>query len=353
MRRGWLISILLAAAVLLAALPPRVQAAEPDEQSVLAELFTLNRSLEAARAAIAGLAGQAAANGRQQAAARAERDRLVLQQAERQAWFVRRVRYMSEHGNFAPLLPLLGAQSLGDFFRQLDMIAFITRRDAALMRELQVLNAAVAEREHDLAARQAELVRLAAEQRTREAEVAAAITHKEAVLSGLKEQRAAMERRLAELEQVWAGTARPVLEALGASLRSADMAAFTPDATQLSLFPPGAVVRVSEATLNQFFGKQADLKGLTFQLAPGEISLHGDYAGISLMIRGGFRVQGKTALRYAPTAIKVGDFAVPQRITDEILASDTLDIELRQLVAPWTLHSVTAEQGFMLIRAGL
>lgn len=276
-----------------------------------------------------------------------------LSAARRKAWLVRRLRYINEQGNFAPLAPLLGADNFGDFLQRLDSVSMIMRRDAVLMRELEALNTALAEREQDLAARQAQLADLQAQQRAREAELGAAISQKEAVLSALQTDRAAMEQRLAELEQVWTDTARPVLEALGSSLRSADMAAFTPDATRLSLFPPGAVVEVSDGTLNQFFGQQADLKGLTFRVAPGEVSLQGDYTGLSLVIRGAFLIAGRTALRYAPTAIKVGDFMVPQRITDQILGSGDLDIDLSQLVSPWALQSVTADKGFLLIRAGM
>jgi hypothetical protein len=353
-KAGRLLAMLLAVAVLAVTAPSApVRAEEPNEQAVLSELFTLNRSLEEARAEITKLDGQMQENARQQDQARTERDRLAVQRRQRQNFFERRVRYIYEHGSFGSFAVLLGADSLSDFLERLDMVTFILRRDADVMHELRQLTTAVEEQGRALAQRQAELAELQANQRSREQELTAAIGQKEAILAGLQDQRAAVEQRLDNLEQVWTTTAEPVLASLGTSLKGVDMAEFQADSTQVTLFPPGAAVRISQETLNGFFGKKADLRGLLFRIAPGDVSMEGDYTGTALRIHGIFTVQGKTVLRYEPKEIKVGDFTVPEKITDAILAAGTLDIDMSRIVSPWSLKGVSAEAGYLLFRAGL
>lgn len=358
MGRGLTAAALLCALVLAALFPPAPAFAvaappSPEEEAVLKELFTLGRSLEEIRGALAGVARQVAdVTGRREAAA-AERDRLEARRRERQAQFNLRLRYYQERGRVAPLAVLLGSTSFIDFLSRLDLLNQVLENDAALIAELRSLKAAVAAQEQALQAAEAELAQLQAKLAAEEARLQAEIARREAVLAGLQEQRAAMEARLAGVERTWKEKGEPVLLALGSTLQRVDPSTFEPDQISVSFFPPGATALITADSLTRFFRQVPELKELTFRLEAGTVSLEGQFDGERVKVGGQFSVAGKTALRFEAKQIEIGDFTVPPDSIAALLQGATLDFDLTELINPWALKSVDVNNGELRIRAGI
>jgi hypothetical protein len=362
--KGWgamrrrLVSLLLALALLIAGLPGRAGAEPaapptPEEQAVLQELFTLGRSLDETRAAIDQANARLAELEGQRTAAAVERDRLEVRRRERQAVFGRRLRYYQEQGRLAPLAVLMGSSSFLDFLSRIDMLNQILAQDARLIAELRGLRAGVAEQEQKLRAAAEEQEKVRAALLADQAKLTRAIADREAILASLKEKRAAVEAELASLERVWEQQALPVLVALATTLQTVDPGAFAPDDISLSLFPPGATAVISSKSLNAFFGQRAELKGLTFQIAPAAVSLAGQFEGTPVAIGGQFVVAGKTVLRYEPKDVRIGDFAVPPQSLSSLLASSHIDIDVSSMISPWALKDVQMRQDELRIKAGI
>jgi peptidoglycan hydrolase CwlO-like protein len=254
---------------------PAQTSVSPEEQQVLQELFTLGRSLEETRANMAELDTKIGALTRQQEGARAEMERLEAEREQRQAVLGRRLRYYHEQGRVAPFSVLLGADSFETFLDRLDLLMQVMARDNRLMRELRSLKDEAAQREQELRTAADQLVQLRAELVKSEARLQADIAQREQILSGLRERRAAVEAELAAIEKAWSEGARPVLEALGAALLELDAGSFKPDSVSFSIFPPGATAHISAANLGSFITGQPLLKGLTFRVEPGKVSLRG------------------------------------------------------------------------------
>ncbi len=325
------------------------------EQAVVAEIFSLNRTLEDTRAQIAKLDVQITDVTQQESAAAAERDRLETKHKVRQAQFAVRMRYYSEEGNWAPVGFLLNSGSFSDFLFRLDVLQAILEQDARLIRELRSLKAAVVEQARVLASKRAELTDLRTRQSAEETKLQAEIARKESILSGLKESRAGVEAKVGVLEQVWATAARPVLEAFGRVLQTVALKItdLSPDSVQFSLVPPGATVKVLEASLNRFIQRESDLKGLNFRLLPNQANLEGTFSGVKVEILGRFILKGKAVLRYEPREIRFQDFTLPQSVTDELLAAGRLDMDYSSLVGMWAVKEIAMEDGTLVVKAGL
>ncbi|HYG57448.1 MAG TPA: hypothetical protein VD902_05215 [Symbiobacteriaceae bacterium] len=338
---------LLVPARSLAAPPPG-----PDEEAVLAELFTLGRALTEKQAAIQAGEAEAASMRLRRAEAAAERERLEQQRLERQARLGRRLRFYHENGRVAPLAVLLGATSFSDFLSRMEILQEILAYESRLVRELRSLKAQVAEQERALQAAATELDRLQAALRADEARLREAVAGREAILAGLRERRAAMEERLAALERTFADSALPVLTALGDDLLKIDPAAFAPDELSMSLFPPGAVAVVSSRTLTGLLSGSDALKGLTARVQPGSVSLEGLFHGTDLRIGGQVVVGGPAVLRFEPEQVRVGDFTVPPEAIAGLTGTGHLDIDLGDMLSPFVLTEVTMAEDQLRVRAG-
>lgn len=348
------IRVLAALLLALCLLPPQPVGAEPDPtQAVLTELFTLNRTLQEVRTRIAALQAQAEAAAADEARLEAQRVQLEQQRQERIALFGQRARYYSERGTLAPIGVLLSAGSLPEFLERLELITFAMQRDARLMTELRQLKTQAEAQERAAAGRRAEAARLTEQARAEEQRLAAEIARREQLLAGMGEQRPAVEQQLAVLEDAWQTAAMPVLESLGEAMMELDVTAFTPDSVSFTLLPPGATVRVSEKTLNRFFGASPTLGQLTFRVLPGEVLLEGDYGGVPVRVTGRFLVANRTFLRYQPRSMEVGGFTVPTSVTDALMAEGHFDIDMTAQVKPLALTDVRMQQGEIVIRAGL
>lgn len=330
-------------------------AAAKAEQAVVAEIFSLNRTLEEIRSQIAKLDVQVADVTLQEVAAAAERDRLEAKRKERQAQFAVRMRYYNEEGNWAPVGFLLNAGSFSDFLFRLDVLQAILERDARLIRELRSLKAAVVEQTRVLAQKHTELTDLRARQGAEETKLQTEIARKETILSGLKEARAGVEAKVGVLEQVWETAAKPVLESFGKVLQTVALKItdLTPDSVQPTLVPLGATVKVLEANLNRFIQRESDLMGLSFRLLANQANLEGTFGGVKVEISGRFLLKDKAVLRYEPREIRFQDFILPQSVTDELLAAGRLDMDFSTLVGKWAIKEVAMEDGAMVVKAGL
>jgi len=353
-RLGWLLALMLFTAALSL---PRFAAADgepdPEEVKVLAELFTLGRSLEETRGHIAQLDQQVQQASAQAAELEAERDRLAARRAERVALYRKRVRFYHERGSLAPMGVLLGASSFGEFLTRLGLLQRILDRDAMLLQEMKELKESVEGREREIKATRDQLTELRTRLRSDEAKLRESIAQREAILVSLRERRAAVEAQLAELERVWEESARPVLEALGTILQSMDVAQFQPDSVKMSLFPPGATAVISEKNLNRFFSERPELKGLLFRIMPAAATLEGQFETVPIKITGRFTVSGKTALRYEIKEIQIREFKVPAESVSSLLAESSFDIDVGHMTSPFSVVDVRMEEGAFLIKAGL
>lgn len=360
-RREWrpsLTALLLALALLLAGVPgagaaPGPGAVTPEEQQVLQELFALGRSLEETRANMTALDGKIRAAVRQQAEARAEIDRLEARRQQRQATLGRRLRYYHEQGRVAAFTVLLGAQSFEAFLDRLDLLLQVMAHDNRVMRELRGLKDEAAGREREYRAAAEQLEQLRAELAQSETRLQAEIGQREQILTGLQERRAAVEAELAAIELAWSDQALPVLEALGAALQNLDAGSFAPDSVSFSLFPPGATAHISGKNLGEFIASQAELKGLTFRVEPGKVSLEGEFAETSVRVVGKFTVAGQNSLRFAPTEIAIDDFQVPPQSLASLPGGGAVEIDVGAMISPFALQGVTLTEGEIQIRAGL
>ncbi|HEY8347556.1 MAG TPA: hypothetical protein VIL07_09835 [Symbiobacteriaceae bacterium] len=323
------------------------------EQVALADLFALNRQLEQTRAALAELDEQGALLARDMDAIRQRLQEIRARQDEGQTRLGRRLRWVQVHGSFAFFAVLLGADSLSDFLDRLETVIWLMRRDAALLAELRELKATAAAEEQLLATRQEEWAAVRVAHVERERELVQAIAEKEAILSSLKDRRAVVEAALARIEQDWFTAAMPVLEALGSSLLELDVASLEPDTVQVTLFPPGAVVRISEESLNRLIAAHGELAGMTFRIQAGEVGLEGVYAGVPVRVWGGFALVEANVVQYRPTTMQVRDFVVPQRVAEELLAQGWFDIDLGDLVDPFVIKEVRSQPGVLIFQAGL
>lgn len=325
------------------------------EEAAIAELFILNRRLDEIQKEISRVDREVTSVTAEQTEAQRRLDDLETQRRERQAQFGRRARYYQEHGSFAPLGFLLQAGSFSDFLLRIDLISQVLTRDARLMREIRDLSAQVAKQERILAEKRAELTRLRSEQAAQAERQQVEIGTKESLLAGLREQRSKVEGRVAELEQVWTRSAVPVLENFGQVLQTIGLKVtdVTPDSVQLSLFPPGATVRISQKNLNDFLQREGALKELNFVLKPGQANLEGLFEGIALRITGRFMIRSKTVLRYEPLEIRFMDFVLPPSVGQGLLASGRLDIDYSALIGPWAMQEILMEESAMVVKAGL
>lgn len=329
--------------------------AERAEDAAVAELFALNRTLEETRTAMARLDAQIGAVTGQLTEAERERDRLEGLLGERLIQFGRRVRYYAENGNFAPVGFLLESQSFANFLFRIEVLTQVLERDSRLTRELRELTAQAKALEQLLAARRAELSSLHEKQAAEAARLRQEIARKETFLAGLQEQRSAVEAKAAELEAVWAGAARPVLEALGHSLQTMALRIgdITPDAVRFSIMPPGAAVTVSEESLNAFIAREGDLRGLVFDLIPGHAILEGEYGGIRMHVIGRFVLKSKTEVRFEPVEVRFHDVLLPKQLTADLLAEGRLDMDFSALIGIWAVKEILVQDGAMVVGAGL
>ncbi len=326
-----------------------------DEQTAVSELFALNRTLEETRMSIAKLDTEILELSGQQAEAEAEAERLKARRKERQAQFARRVRYYHEQGTFAPIGFLLESGSFSDFLFRIEFLSMVLEQDAKLSRELRDLTAKAEAQEQVLATKKAEVASARDKQRAEVDRLDQEVAKKEAFLAGLREQRSAVEAKAAELEQIWSTAARPVLEAFGKSLQTVALKIgdLEPDSVSFSLVPPGATVKVGEERLNDFLTREGELKGLLFDLKPGQANLEGEFGGVKMSITGRFVMKSKTVLRYEPQEVRFHGVTLPHSLTDELLSAGRLDMDFADLVGVWSVKEVRMEEGAMVVVAGL
>ncbi|HLN63266.1 MAG TPA: hypothetical protein VK464_17150 [Symbiobacteriaceae bacterium] len=355
---NWLVIIVLVVAGLtvtpVRALPdPEGRPPEPDEAAVLQELFTLGRDRDQTEAEIKALDTRRVELEQQIEGARLERDRLDAVKRERQAQLGRRLRTWREQGQVAMLGALLSAQSLEQFLTRLEWIRFVLAHDSRLIRDVRELKAAVEQQEEALRRAEGQLDEARAKLAADSARLAEAIAQREVLLVSLRENRAAVEAKLNDLERIWNEQARPVLEALGATLLTVDPADFQPESVSLSFFPPGATVVVTDAGLRQFFSRQPALRGLTFAIRPGVVSMEGDFDGSAIRIVGRFTIAGKAVLRFEPLSVRIRDFDVPPQALEQLPGQGRVEIDVTAMIKPWSLQDVTMQQGELRIKAGL
>lgn len=353
MRRIWLLTLL--AAVVLSAAPARAGAeTAPDERAILAELFTLNRSLEESQAEAARLGDQIATVEQKQAEARAEQARLEARYKERQAFYGKRLRYYSENGRLAPLGLLFQAQSLSDFLFRLDTLSTMLRLDARVMADMRLLKAGITRQAETLSGQRTELIHLQEQQQATAEKLRTEIARKEAILEAARDRRADLEAKLAELERQWAASTRPLLEALGAALQksTADLSQFEPDAVKFSLFPPQATVEISARTLNQFLAGAPELRALTVTIGEGQVALSGTFREVPLHIEGGFVIAGNAVLRFEPRTVQIEGLSLPETTTRQVLAGAPLELDFRRLVSPGRLKELHLQEDLMVIKTG-
>lgn len=349
-RRGWLTAVVLLLTLTAAAAPSR---ADPEEQTVLAQLFSLNRTLEETHAQIARLDEQVKAVAADQDRLQAEHDRLEARRQERLAHFGQRLRFYSEDGAVAPFAYLLTSQSFVEFLERLDLLRQVLQTDSDLLAEIRRLKTDVARQEAELAGKRAEMAALRKQQEERAASLKSDIAEKERILASLQEKRAAVEAQLAAMDSFWEKTAKPVLDDLGTSLQTVDLTGFQPDSIKATLLPPGATIRISESNLNGFLTTKADLKGMAVKILPDRISLEGVFGGTAIRVSGNFAVQSRSVMRFEPKEIAVGDYKVPDQVTAEIMTQGKLDIDAASLLRGFALQQIRLESPYIVIKAGL
>jgi hypothetical protein len=324
------------------------------EKAVLAQLFALNRTLEGLQTTISDFDVRIAGLVLQSHEFQVERDSLEAQRLTRKAQYAERVRYTYEQGPLTPIAFLFSSKSFPEFLSRLDSLVWLLKQDSRLLASLRELKLTVEEKDRAIATQRTTLVSLRDEQVGAVNRLQSEIADKEAILVSLKEQRGGIEAQLSELEVRWNRDAKPVLDHLGESLKalSDHLGEFHPDAVDFTLVPPGATVRITDRTLNQFFAKVSDLQGLNFVMVPDQVIMAGEFGGTKLRIEGRFRVTGKTVLRYEPTSIYVQELKAPASVTNALIASGKLDIDLATIVNPWRLQSVTIKPGEMSLKAG-
>jgi hypothetical protein len=325
----------------------------PEEQAILAELFTLGRKRDEARAAILQVSQEIAQTAQRQADAAAERGRLEARRKERQAQLARRLRAYQVNGRGAPFAVLFGATSFVDFLARLDLVGQILDRDAKLLADLRSLKEGVAAQEAELRSASEQLSTLRTTLAREEAGLLLEIATREGILASLQEKRAEMEARLASLETAWEKQGQPVLLALGTTLSTVDPATFEPDNISFSLFPPGATAVISAENLTRFFAQVKELQGLTVQLVPGGVLVAGQFDGAPIRIGGRFTIAGQTTLRYEPEEIQVREFVVPPESIAAWLEDAHIDIDLSGMVNPWVLKSVDVNGDEIRLKAGM
>lgn len=338
-----------------AALEAAAEQARKEEEAVVAELFLLNRTLEEIRAAIARLDRDIARVTAEQADAERRRGDLEQQRKVKQKQFGNRARYYQENGSFAPLGFIISASSFPDFLFRIDILTQILARDARLIRELRDLAAKIRDQERLLAEKRAELAKLKDQQTAQAERQKTEIARKEQILAGLRDKRSGVEGKVAALEQLWNTSALPVLESISKSLRTVALRVtdLTPDALQVSLFPPGATVKVSEANLNAFIAKDSALKDLRFKLRKGGADIIGSFGGATLAVTGKFSIKSPTAIRYEPNEIIFQNYRLPKSVTDSLLSSGKMDLDYSELLGPWGVHELILDEGFVTVKAGL
>lgn len=323
-----------------------------DEQEALAELFALNRELDAARAALADLDRRGAELATELEATRQELSQVEVLEEKRQEQVARRLRYLQRHGGLSYLGMLLKAESLRDFMDRVEMLTFVMDQDQTLLAEYRSVAAAATEEETLLAQQQQEWAAIREAQARRERELAQAVAEKEAILAGLKDRRGEVEAALSDLEQDWTAAAMPVLEALGSALLTLDVDTFEPDELQITILPPGALVHISEARLNGFLTNNRTLRQMAFAVEPDKVTLAGTFDGIPVRVEGKAGMLEKNVLRFQPTLMQVRDFTVPQRVIDEIVAEGWLDIDLSAMADPYSVYKAWTEADELILRAG-
>lgn len=323
-----------------------------EEQAALTELFTLNRELEAARAALQEMDQRGELLAQDLEDIRLELDEIEVQEAAEQKQVGRRFRYLQRHGGISILAVLLNAESLRDFMDRVEAVSFMMDQDAALLAEYRRVTTAAAEQEALLASRQQEWSELRSAQAQREETLAAAVAEKEAILVGLKDRRADVEAALAKVEADWSVAAMPVLEALGSALLTLDTDSLEPDELQVTLLPPGAVVHISTDRLNQFLQNNAELRGMAFAVDSEAVSLAGEFGGVPVKVQGKAVILEANVLQFRPTLMQVRNFTVPQAVMDEMVAEGWLDIDLSGMADSWSIKKVWTEQDELLLRAG-
>lgn len=322
------------------------------EQQALAELFALNRELEAARAALEELDRRGAELAKELEATRMELSQVEVLEAKRQEQVARRLRYLQRHGTLPYLAALLKAESLQDFMDRVETLTFMMDQDQALLNEYRNVAAAASEQETLLARQQEEWAAIRKAQAQREQELAQAVAEKEAILAGLKDRRGEVEAALSDLEQDWATAAMPVLEALGGALLTLDVDSFEPDELQITLLPPGALVHISEARLNGFLARNQSLRQMAFEVKPDKVVLAGTFDGIPVRVEGKAQMREKNILRFQPILMQVRSFTVPPRVMDEIVAEGWLDIDLTAMADPYSVYKAWTEEDELILRAG-
>jgi peptidoglycan hydrolase CwlO-like protein len=325
------------------------------EQAVLAELFQLNRQLEQTKQELSRLEQETAVVQINLRAAEEEGARLQARLETRKAQFGVRARFFYEKGNTAFLHVLLGSSNFGDFLSRLNIVTWILRRDLELIREMRELRAQVERQQAELLRIARELNGLREQEADRRRRLEEQAAQKERTLGALRERRGAVEGELAQLERVWASDALPVLNLFAQSLHTLTLQAedLQPDSVQVTIIPPSATVRLSEKNLNEFLDKHPSLHALDFRLRAGSVSMVGHFSGIELEITGELEIVGKTVLRYRPFGIRFHGFSLPQSVLDELVLSGRLDIELRDLIHPFSLLEVRAEDGYLFGKAGV
>lgn len=343
----------LAAGLRLAA--PAARAQEFDRESVLQELFLLNRRLEEARTALADLEVRLDEAAAREEEARAELERLQADLARLKAQYGRRLQYYREQGNRGFWFLLFSSKSLPDMLWRLDALQQIMDHDARKARELMATQATVEEEAQRLVELQIEAERLRETQVAQVAELEAAIAEREAILAGLGDQRAEVEEELAAVEDDWQSSAMPVLEALGLALQEIGTGGLEPDNVRFSLFPPGAVATVSADSLNEVLLRYPELAGLHIAMDDEEdlFLLSGVFDAVPLEIAGGFAVLPDGKLRFEPSLLQVRDFSVPGDAVAQIVAGGFLDIDVGPMVQPLKATGIEVIDGALIIRAGL
>lgn len=329
------------------------QAGAQDREAVVQQLFSLNRQLEETRAALSDLEQRVQEVSARQAEAQARYDQLEAERLVRKERYGRRLRIYREQGSRAPILLLFSAKSLADFLWRLDALQQILEYDARLARELQELQAAVRVEESTLADARSEVERLRAEQQERAAELERAIAEQEAILASLGDERQEVETALAAVEQDWQVSAQPVLEALGTALQEMGTGQFEPDDLRVTFLPPGAVVTISEQTLNDYFHGHPALANLEVSLSADELELAGTFEAVPVQIAGGFSVLPTGLLRFEPTMMQVREFTLPEDVIGQIVAEGQLDIDISDVVQPLSLRAIQVTDGVMTLRAGM
>ncbi|MHB1125621.1 MAG: coiled-coil domain-containing protein [Bacillota bacterium] len=312
------------------------------EKEILSELFKLSLETEQLNQTRTETETKADQLRRQVAEAEGQVNRAKQEYLTSRDTATGALRTLQRLGPASYLEILLGASTLKDFFRRLDMVAVAVKGFSAVLNDLREEELLLTAREERLHREKADLDAVLLRLMEQLADIERIREQKAEILASAGIQKVFYANRLGEIEGRWQEVTREYLGNLSAGFsRLTERTAFDLPGMRMEPSLEGLRMVIPLSDLNRLFGEEPALEGVSLISQDGQLIL--EAPGESLQLIGDFELAGATAIRYRVDKARFTGIDLPPTSLTGIVREQLIKVDFTRLLAGLRIKNVTAQ----------